>query len=91
MLIVLPVICVFLIIIYAFQIQNYNQETLDKCYNVYYQLKNEDYIENEEEMDVYVEKIRENKKDCLNLKKVCFCKNKKITEIVLTIFLFLVI
>ncbi len=56
MLIVLPVICVFLIIIYAFQIQNYNQETLDKCYNVYYQLKNEDYIENEEEIDVYVEK-----------------------------------
>lgn len=36
LLIVLPVICVFLIIIYAFQIQNYNQETLDKCYNVYY-------------------------------------------------------
>lgn len=30
LLIVLPVICVFLIIIYAFQIQNYNQETLDK-------------------------------------------------------------
>lgn len=56
LLIVLPVICVFLIIIYAFQIQNYNQETLDKCYNVYYQLKNEDYIENEEEIDVYVEK-----------------------------------
>ena len=40
LLIVLPVICVFLIIIYAFQIQNYNQETLYKFYNVYYQLKN---------------------------------------------------
>ena len=66
LLIVLPVICVFLIIIYAFQIQNYNQETLDKCYNVYYQLKNEDYIENEEEIDVYVEKIRENKQQCQN-------------------------
>ena len=60
------VICVFLIIIYAFQIQNYNQETLDKCYNVYYQLKNEDYIENEEEIDVYVEKIRENKQQYQN-------------------------
>ena len=66
LLIVLPVICVFLIIIYAFQIQNYNQETLDKCYNVYYQLKNEDYIENEEEIDVYVEKIRENKQQYQN-------------------------
>ena len=62
----LTVICVFLIIIYAFQIQNYNQETLDKCYNVYYQLKNEDYIENEEEIDVYVEKIRENKQQYQN-------------------------
>lgn len=66
LLIVLPVICVFLIIIYAFQIQNYNQETLDKCYNVYYRLKNEDYIENEEEIDVYVEKIRENKQQYQN-------------------------
>ena len=34
LLIVLPVICVFLIIIYAFQIQNYNQETLDKCKDI---------------------------------------------------------
>ena len=42
------------------------QETLDKCYNVYYQLKNEDYIENEEEIDVYVEKIRENKQQYQN-------------------------
>lgn len=31
-----------------------------------YQLKNEDYIENEEEIDVYVEKIRENKQQYQN-------------------------
>lgn len=59
LLIALPVICVFLIIIYGVQIQNYNKETFYKCNNVYYQLKNEEYIENEEDIDVYVKKIKE--------------------------------
>ena len=61
LLISLPVICMLLIITYGAQIQSYNKETSYRCYEVLYQLANEDSIENEEDTDIYIQKIKKEK------------------------------
>jgi Na+/melibiose symporter-like transporter len=61
LLISLLVICILLIITYFVQIQSYNKETAYRCHEIYYQLANENYVENEEDIDVYIQKVQEEK------------------------------